>query len=449
MTTYFRTHQEEILNDFKKFLSFKSISADKSLKDELLATADWLKNYLENIGFECELWPTKTYPTLFAHYSKKKDKKTILIYNHYDVQPVDPLSKWDSDPFDAQIKDGLIFARGAQDNKGQCFYVITALKAYLKTFGELPVNVKLCIEGDEEIGSEGLKEVAPFKQDELKADDLWVVDLGILNEDKPAITLGTRGLTALEVTLNTTDHDLHSGEHGGIVLNPIVELCHLLAKLHDEESNRVMVPQFYDHIEELSDEELKALDLHLDEKEYEKNFGAKPIGGEIQYQPLERAWLRPTLEINGIKGGYIGEGVKTVIPQSASAKITCRLVKGQNPYYIQAYISEFLQKEVKKGVKLHIQILNPGSFAMRTKPQSNSAKVVANSFSEIFGKKCSFIMAGGTIGIVEILSQSAQAEVLFFGLGLPTDNIHAPNEHFSIERLEKGAAIIATALDMS
>jgi acetylornithine deacetylase/succinyl-diaminopimelate desuccinylase-like protein len=442
---YFEKNKEQILRDYATFLRFQSISADPNSKKHLIDAANWLKDELSKIGFESEIWQTDTYPTVFASYTKHKDAKTILFYNHYDVQPVDPLDEWLSDPFEAHLKDGNIYARGAEDNKGQCFYVITALKAIKEKLGFFPQNIKLCIEGDEEVGSRGLIQLAALKSKELNADFLVVVDVGINSMQEPAISLGTRGLLTMNLVLTTARTDLHSGIHGGIVLNPIVELANLISTLHDRESGKVMVPGFYDDIIELTSEENKKIDFSFDDINYERNFGALPIGGEKCFTPHERAWIRPTVELNGVSGGYFGEGFKTVLPKSAQAKLSCRLVKGQNPQKIAILISEFLNSQVKNGVSLHIDIL-AHSEATQTSPENDIVKVLNQSFKEVFGIECKYIMNGGTIGVVGPLAKASKAEVVFMGLGLPTNKIHAPNEHFSLECFKKGFKIIAKTI---
>lgn len=433
------------IDDYFTFLKFQSISADPNHQADVLACLEWLKDYLQKMGFEVEVWPTSTYPTLFASYCKIPSAKTLLIYNHYDVQPVDPLDEWNSPPFEPTLKGDTVFARGAQDNKGQCFYVLLALKTLLEKEGKLPVNVKLCIEGDEETGSVGLSEIAPFKTKELKADYLLIADLGIKSEKEPAITLGTRGIVTMEVKLTTATSDLHSGEHGGIALNPIQELAHLLSKLHDEETGRVMVPGFYDGVHELTEEERNALDFSFDAKAYERSFGALPIGGEKNYTPLESAWVRPTLEFNGIGGGYDGPGFKTVLPKCATAKISCRVVANQDPNKIAIQVVEFLEQLKPFGVKLHVEILHANG-AISTSPASHIAKIAMKTYSEVFNIPCKCIMTGGSIGVVGPLAKASSAEVLFLGLGLPDDQIHAPNEHFNLSRIQKGMAIISNII---
>lgn len=446
---YFEKNKDQILKDYITFLKFQSISADPNSKHHMLATADWLKSFLEEIGFDCQLWQTDTYPTVFAHYHKDDNSKTLLFYNHYDVQPVDPLNEWHNPPFEPSIRNNTVWARGAEDNKGQCFYVLTALKAIKEKTGSLPLNIKLCIEGDEEVGSKGLIKLAPLKANDLKADYLIVVDVGINSISEPAISLGTRGLLTMDLQLTTSHTDLHSGSHGGIVLNPISELANLISKLHDEETGKVRIPGFYDDIEEMSKDELKQIDFSFDSKNYEKNFSALPIGGEKSYTPHERAWIRPTLEVNGIQGGYHEDGFKTVLPKSALAKISCRLVKGQDPQKIAVLISEFLKDNLKKGIKLHFQVLSSCSATL-TSPSNEVVKILANNYSQVFLSPCKFIMNGGSIGVVGPLSKASNATVIFMGVGLPTNNIHAPNEHFSIECMKKGFSIIAkTLLDLS
>ena len=266
----------------------------------------------------------------------------MLIYNHYDVQPVDPIELWHSDPFEPTIRDGEVFARGAEDNKGQCFYVISAIRELLRRDGTLPINVKLCIEGEEETGSSGLAGILATHKESLTADHLFVVDLGIHAPESPALTLGVRGIATMSIELIGSSSDLHSGTHGGIVYNPNRAMVELLAKLHDEEG-RVTVPGFYAEVVTPTTDELAQLDFHFDEAEYEAMFGAKAVGGESSYSALQSAWIRPTLEINGIGGGYIGDGFKTVIPARTVAKLSVRLVPNQDPVKIAAAVERFLQ----------------------------------------------------------------------------------------------------------
>lgn len=443
------SRKEQWLEEYFTFLRFQSVSSEPAYKKELMACAAWLTDYLEGLGFKVEQWPTSGHPVLFAsNLQAGKDKPTLLIYNHYDVQPVDPENLWDSPPFEPTLKGKEVYARGAQDNKGQCFYVIQALKFFLEcNNGKFPLNIKLCIEGEEEMGSTGLSAIMQSKKEALKADYIAIVDLGMPKADTPALTLGTRGLVTMDVELKAADTDMHSGSHGGLALNPIHALARLLAGLHDADG-KVVIPGFYDHIVEMSAEDKKRLSVEFDPEEYRKTVGAHPSGGEKGIPPLERAWLRPTLEINGINGGYSGPGFKTVIPALAHAKISCRLVPDQDPVRIGNLVVDYLKKKAPLGVSLTVDIHAGMGRAMRTDPSAHPIKVFAQAFSEVFNTPCQYTSAGGSIPIVGELADAAGGEVVMLGLGLAGDKIHAPNEHFGVDRIEKGIQVMARALEL-
>lgn len=442
--------QKEALQDYFTFLRFESVSTDPDYKDRTRACALWLEDYIKKSGFKTEVWETATHPILFASWLEAgPNKPTLLIYNHYDVQPVDPLNEWDSPPFEPVIKDGEIYARGAQDNKGQCFYVVQALKALLKKNKKLPINIKLCIEGEEECGSESLSKALtePKRQEQLKADYLAVVDMGIPDKHTPAVTLGVRGIVTMELRIEGSNSDLHSGSHGGIVINPLHALVEMLSKLRDSKG-RVTIPGFYDDVADADPSQKSKISFNFDEKEYEKTFGALPCGGESQYTPLERAWNRPTLEINGISGGYSGPGFKTVIPAKAVAKISCRLVPHQDPIKIGELVAQHLKSLAPKGIKVEVEIYHGGGKAVRANPSSDVVTAFAKAYEELFEKPCKNTFSGGSIPIITQLAEASQSEVILLGFGLPDDKIHAPNEHFGVDRLEKGFIVMARAINL-
>lgn len=442
----YQTRAEQILAEFSTFLSFASVSSEPEHQPHMQQCVSWLANYLEQMGFTTQLWPTSGHPVLFAeHCHAGPDQPTLLIYNHYDVQPVDPLEAWEADPFSATVRHGQVFARGAQDNKGQCFYVIQALKALLERDGRLPINIKLCIEGEEECGSAGLAAILPSKAEQLTADFLAIVDLGLPNSQQPAITLGLRGLVALDVHLQGANSDLHSGSHGGLVYNPLRALSELLASMYTKEG-AVAIEGFYPST--AGEEQQQRLHMHFDAAEYEKNFGVPATGGEQRYSPLERNWLRPTVEINGLRGGYTGSGIKTVIPAEAWAKITCRLIPGQEPQHIGSLVAEFLKNRAPKGIKVDVQVHPGGGVAVRTASAAPAVQAFAKAFEQVFDAPCAFILEGASIPIVAQLTHASGAETVLLGLGLATDNIHAPNEHFGLDRFEKGLLIIARAIEL-
>lgn len=440
--------RENALKEYFRFLSFPSVSSEPEFKENLLECVAWLKNYIDQMGFKTELWHAKDgHPVLFASYAASPSAPTLLIYNHYDVQPCDPLDLWESSPFEPAVKNGEVYARGAQDNKGQCFYVLQALKALLKRDGTLPLNIKLCIEGEEENGSASLDELLKTKSKELQADYLAIVDLGIPSSDTPAITLGIRGIITMDIEVRGSNVDLHSGSHGGIVFNPIHGLIKILSALRNEEG-KIAIPGFYDSLIPVADEERSKIDFSFDEEKYMRDFDALATGGEQKFSPMERNGLRPSIEINGIIGGYTGDGFKTVIPAVAKAKLSCRLVPGQDPEAAAELVSAFLKRQTPAGLKTHVHLHPGGGIATRTDPNSKAVKAFAKAYEEVFQKKCQFILSGASIPIAARLAKAANAEMVLLGLGLATDRIHAPNEHFGVDRLQKGAFIIARAIDL-
>lgn len=444
----FQKHSKQAIQDYFTFLEFPSISSEPAYAPQVLACAHWLADYIKGIGFDVELWKTTGHPTLFASYMHAgPDKPTLLIYNHYDVQPVDPLGEWTSPPFEPTVRNGQAYARGAQDNKGQCFYTIQALKALLARDKKLPINIKLCIEGEEECGSTGLSKILHEKSKALKADYLAIVDLGIPAANRPAVTLGVRGLVTMDIEVQGSHTDMHSGSHGGIVYNPLHAIAELLASLRDH-SGKVLVPGFYDDVAGVTPEEKKDLSLAFDAAAYKQTFGAEASGGEKAFSPQERAWLRPTLEINGISGGYSGAGFKTVIPAKAKAKISCRLVPNQDPQKIGHLVAKYLEKRAPEGMKVSVHVHPGGGKAVRTKASSKIVQVFAQAYAEVFKTPCEFIFEGASIPIITELAAASQSEVVLVGLGLPDDSIHAPNEHFGLDRFEQGFLSIARAIEL-
>lgn len=446
---YYENNRTSILQDFFTFLRFQSISSEVAYHSQVLDCAHWLKKQLEQMPFDVELWqPLGHHPIVFGSYNKAgPSKPTLLIYNHYDVQPVDPLNEWDSPPFEPTIRDGEIYARGAQDNKGQCFYVLQALKAYFACFKSLPINVKWCIEGEEEMGSEGLASLLVHKQKELSADYLVIVDMRLEKVGKPAVTLGVRGLCTMDIELQEGYSDAHSGCHGGLLYNPIHALIKLLAGLRDDQG-RITIPGFYDDVEEVSDKEKDLLALDLNEDDYQEIFGIKPSGGEKQFRPLERAWLRPTLEVNGIEGGYHGPGFKTVIPAKAQAKVSCRLVPHQDPEKIAALVSDYCHRHIPEGMKLKIRVHPGKGKALRADVSSPIVQVFLQAYADVFVASSDCLFSGGSIPIATELARVSKAETVLVGVGLPDDQIHAPNEHFGVDRLEQGFWTMIRALEL-
>lgn len=442
---YFTEHREQILDRYLTFLQLATISADPSTTPEMEAATQWLCRQLESIGLDVEVWETETagHPILYGEWmGAGPEAPTLLLYNHYDVQPVDPLVLWRHLPFTPHVDgDGRVFARGAQDNKGQCLYVIEALRFLLERRELLNVNLKWIIEGEEEIGSPGLSALIEARADRLKNDYLLAVDGGLLARRVASISLGARGLVALELTVRGSKVDLHSGTHGGIAYNPNRALVEMLASLYDAEG-RVAVPGFYDEVQPIDESLRSRLAIHFDEEHYFLQFGGRPIGGEREYSPYERAWLRPTLEINGLSGGYSGEGVKTVIPAEAHAKITCRLVANQEPSQIAEKVKRHLLEQALPGLEVEVTLYAGSGKAIWTDPNSPLVAAVSQAFIDLYGAPCLYMGMGGSIPIIERLAAATGGEPLVIGMGLDEDDIHAPNEHFDLERMCDGFILL-------
>lgn len=442
---WYREHSEEILQDFFTFLSFPSISTDPQFSAEMQKTAVWLSAYLNKIGLESSVWETSGKPIVYAtHLKAGKNAPTILIYHHYDVQPVDPLELWHSNPFQPVIKNRVVYARGALDNKGQCFNSICAIRAFLELSGQCNFNLKVFIEGEEECGSKGTAAFLAQKKIDLRADHLFVIDFNLPKEHVPGITLGMRGIVSLSVTFKNATHDLHSGLHGGIALSANRALVQTLTRLWDEKG-RVLVPGFYDGIQQLSKAQQDRLELTFDVDEYRKKFGVNAFANENNVTPLEANWLRPALEINGICGGYTGAGVKTVIPAKAEAKLSCRLVPGQDPQKIGQSILDFLQQQAPKGVEVRGELYE-GAEAFQASFDAPATKLAAQALSEVFGKPCLFQLCGASVPIIPLLVEVSKANAVLMGMGLDDDSIHAPNEHFNMDRFELGFLTLSRIL---
>jgi acetylornithine deacetylase/succinyl-diaminopimelate desuccinylase-like protein len=443
--SWYQQHADQIQEDFFTFLRFKSISADSAYNAETRKAADWLCSYLKKIGMHAELWETPGQPVVFASCMKAgPSKPTLLIYQHYDVQPVDPIELWKSDPFDPVIRNNHVYARGALDNKGQCFYSLTALKAFLELADQKELNIKVFIEGEEESGGGGTSAILPQKRKELAADHLLIVDMDLPEAGVPGINLGMRGILAMEVECKNSSIDLHSGTHGGIALNPNQVLVSLLARLWDDKG-RVTIPGFYDDVPSVSKEELSRLHTHFDVDAYRKTFGVHAFGGEQGYSPIESNWIRPTLELNGIGGGYTGAGFKTVIPSKSTAKLSCRLVPHQNPDQIFASLETFLKNHAPKGIQISLQNLH-GAPAFRSAFDAPIAQIAARAYEKVFEKPCRWLLCGASVPIVAELADASGAEVALIGMGLAEDNIHAPNEHFGMDRFEQGFLVMTEIL---
>lgn len=441
-----RSKAKQIQEDYFKFLHFKSISTDPAFKEEMHLCAKWLAKYIdEKTGMKTELIETEGYPLVFAE-KRDPQKKTVLIYGHYDVQPVDPIELWKSDPFEPTLRSGKVYARGAVDDKGQIFYAIVALWALKELGKKLNVNIKLCIEGEEESASRGLSLSLAKLKDKLKADSLLVVDFGQFDKETPGISLGARGILSMEVTLTGSSTDLHSGIHGGLAYNPNRALAELMAKMWDEEG-RVAIDGFYDDVVKTTEGELEAFAYPMELESYKHEFGIEAIGGQKGLSMVENNCFMPTLEINGMSGGYTGQGFKTVIPAKAVAKISVRLVPHQDPEKVAQLIERFLKRHLVKGMKMDIAYLG-GEPAFRGSFDSDLAKAVRRASEEVTGKECKNMLCSASIPIVAKILREIEMDVVGMGYGLNSDDIHAPNEHFDMIRFHKGFLTVARSLEL-
>jgi acetylornithine deacetylase/succinyl-diaminopimelate desuccinylase-like protein len=424
--------------DYLSFLRFPSVSTDEQYRDKVAACADWLVKKLEGIGLEAQLVPTKGHPVVWARNKHQPGRRTVMIYGHYDVQPPDPLELWDSPPFEPVLKNGYVFARGATDNKGQILAHILGVQEAIEKDGDLPVNLHFVIEGEEEIGSGNLGPFLSEHRDELKCDVAVVSDTGMVAKGVPTLSYGLRGVTALEIKITGAKMDLHSGVFGGAVANPVTALARLLATLHDE-NGHIAIEGFYDKVKPLEEWERKAWRaLPIDgDKAILDETGSPALFGEKDYSTLERLWGRPTAEINGIGGGYQGQGTKTVIASHAMAKLTFRLVPDQDGDEILSLAEKHLKKHLPPGVTMEITRGHSGPW-YRTDPHSQFGEAALRALKAVFGKEPAVIREGGAIPIVSQFRTILGVETLLMGLALPDCRAHSPNENFPLENLEGG-----------
>ncbi|MDE3110066.1 MAG: dipeptidase, partial [Acidobacteriota bacterium] len=430
---YIDSKREEHLNELKEFLRIPSVSATSEHKKDIERAAHWVAEKLRAAGLEnIEITPTKMHPVVYGESLHAPGKPTVLFYGHYDVQPAEPLDLWTSPAFEPTVRAGNLFGRGTADDKGQVHIHIKALEALQNATGGLPVNIKVIVEGEEEIGSVNLWEFMTKNRERLKSNALIVSDTSMLAKGVPSITYGLRGLNYYQVELTGPAQDLHSGVFGGAVPNPLTILSEMIAKLHDK-NFRVTVPDFYKDVAQISPAERKALHrLPWKEKEFRKTVGAAALCGEKGYSIVEQLWTRPTMEVNGMWGGYIGEGAKTVIPSKAYAKLSTRLVPAQNPAKIAKLVERHIRALLPKSVRCDFQVLSTGKpwVAPYTDPIFQKA---IHSLEKGFEKKAVFIREGGSIPFVTQMHDAFKVPCVLLGFGLPDENAHAPDEHISLD----------------
>ena len=427
------------LEEYYQFLRFPSVSTDPDYADNVVECAHWLVEKLTAIGLEAKLMPTPGHPVVWAKNKHQAGRKTVMIYGHYDVQPPDPLELWESPPFDPVLKDGYVFARGATDNKGQILAHIFGVQETMEKDGDLPVNLHFIIEGEEEIGSGNLGNFLSQNLEALKCDVVVVSDTGMVGKGIPTLSYGLRGVTALELKVTGPKIDLHSGVFGGAVMNPLTALARMIATLHDK-NGRVAIEGFYDKVKSLEDWERKAWrDLPVDvEAEIKKEAGVSTLFGEEGFTTTERLWARPTAELNGIGGGYQGQGTKTVLPSHAMAKITFRLVPNQDGPEILELAKKHLRKVCPLGVTLDITDGHSGPWYL-TDPHSEVGKAAQRALKEAFGgKEPALIREGGSIPITAQFRTILGVETLLIGLALADCKAHSPNENFPLENFDAG-----------
>jgi acetylornithine deacetylase/succinyl-diaminopimelate desuccinylase-like protein len=437
--------QEAATNDLIEFLKFASVSTDAAYAPQVSACADWLVAKLTRMGLATERHETPGHPVVVARNAARPGLPTVMIYGHYDVQPADPLALWKTPPFEPRIEDGVIYARGSTDNKGQILAHIIGLEDALAEDGELPVNVIVLVEGEEEIGSPNLEAFLKEHREALACDVAVVSDSGMVAKGWPTLTYGLRGIMAMEIFLTGPSVDLHSGIFGGAVANPATALAQLLATLHDG-AGHVAVPGFYDGVKPLEDWERAAwAKLPGTDEELIALTGVPSLFGEAGYTSIERYSARPTAEINGITSGYQGQGTKTIIPSKASAKLTFRLVPGQEPAKIVEAVSAHLRKHCPAGVRLEITGGHSGEpyFA---DPHSAAGLAAQEALRETFGREPALIREGGSIPIVQTFKDVLGVETLLLGLALPDCRVHSPNENFVLENYFAGSKLSRTLL---
>ncbi len=438
---YQQKNKDRFLNELIELLRIPSVSARSEHKNDMLQCAEAVKQKLIDAGADkAEVYTTEGHPIVYGEKIIDANKPTVLVYGHYDVQPPDPLELWHSGPFEPVIKDGKIYARGSADDKGQVYMHIKALETMIAT-NSLSTNIKFIVEGEEEIGSPSLATFIKQHKELLKADVILISDTSMLSLKTPSIDVGVRGLSYIEIEVTGANRDLHSGVYGGAVANPITILAKMIAGLHDA-NNHVTIPGFYDDVVESSDEERKLMaEAPFDEEAYKKDLGVKELWGEKGYTTNERTGIRPTLEINGIWGGYTGEGSKTVLPSKAHAKISCRLVPNQKTDTITTLLINYLKSIAPLTVDIKITIHHGGEPYM-TPIESKGYKAAAKAIETTFGKQPIPVRGGGSIPICSLFEKELGIKIIFMGFGLDSDNLHSPNEKYDLANYYKGIETI-------
>ncbi|MBV8819539.1 MAG: dipeptidase [Acidobacteriaceae bacterium] len=446
---FFKKHHREYLEQLKAFLRIPSISTLSEHKPDIRLAAEFVKEDLQRSGLRnAHLIEGEGNPLVYAEWLGAPGKPTLLFYGHYDVQPPDPLDEWKSPPFEPDERNGNIYARGACDDKGQTFILMKAVGGLLHHEGKLPVNVRFLIEGEEEVGGEHIESFVKTKPPLLQADAAVICDTEMFAPDLPTICVGLRGMVYGEITVQGADHDLHSGVYGGVAPNPLMSMAEILTALKSPDGH-IQIDGFYDRVQTPSDKEKEAWNrLPFDEAEYKQNeVGVKQLVGEPGLSVFDRTWARPTFEVHGIRGGFIGEGAKTVIPAKAVAKVSCRLVADQNPEEVSQQLRAAVQSACPKGVTVQYQTIHSAPASM-VNPDNRYIHAAAEAMKKVFGRDTVYIRSGGSIPIVGLFDAYLKIPSVMMGFGLPDDNLHAPNEKFHIANFYRGIDSVAEYLTL-
>lgn len=437
-----RASSAQFEEDLKQWLRIPSVSSDSQCRDDTHRAAQWVAERLEGGGLHVEMIETDGYPLVYAETPAVEGAPVVLVYGHYDVQPVEPLEQWISGPFEPEVRHGNIYARGATDDKGQVLTHVESVLAWLANGAELPVQIKFLIEGEEEIGSENLERQLPGLAEKLACDVVVISDSSQYAPDQPAITYGLRGIATFEVRLDGPKQDLHSGSFGGAVTNPAIALCQMIAAAIDH-NGQVQIPGYYDNVRPLSDMERGQLaELPENDAAFAESIGVNELGGDLRFTALERRWSRPTFEVNGLTSGHQGEGVKTIVPATASAKISFRLVPDQDPQLVADAFEQFFREQLPRGVRMTFtrDHAAPGMVSRLDSPYMTAA---SQAIEGAFGKPPVMIREGGSIPIVTRFQEVLGADCLLLGWGLSDDNAHSPNEKFCLADFHRGIAASA------
>lgn len=446
LENFFCANEKRMEDELFDLLRIPSVSAKSGHNADTKRCAEWLKESLDKIGVPAKIYPTKGHPVVVGEWKKAPGAPTVLIYGHYDVQPAEPLDLWTTPPFEPAVRDGKIFARGSVDDKGQIFLHVKALEAHLASRGKLPVNVIVLIEGEEEIGSDNLAEFVESNKEMLKADAVVISDSAMFAEGQPSILSSLRGLAYFEINVQGPAGDLHSGSYGGAVQNPATALARIIATFHDA-NGHIAIDGFYDKVRDWDPKIREAMrKLPFDDAGMMKEVSVEALGGEKGYTTLEKLWIRPTCEVNGLLSGYTGEGAKTVLPAKAMAKVSCRLVPDQDPRDIERLMAAHVAKVAPPGVKATVTALHGGS-PWRADLNGPIFEAAKRALAKSYSKEPVIVGEGGSIPVVSDFQRVLDAPVLLVGFGLPGENAHAPNEWMSVENFRVGMRAMAALWD--